>query len=154
MLKSLIDFAIERRVTIVMFTVAIALFGFVSLSRLKLNLLPDLSYPTITIRTELPGAAPLEVETLVSRPVEETVSIIRNVREVRSVARAGQSDVTLEFIWGTDMDIAGIDVREKLDLLQLPLEAKRPLLLRFDPASEPVLRLALLDETAQAGSAE
>ena len=60
MLKSLIDFAIERRVTIVMFTVAIALFGFVSLSRLKLNLLPDLSYPTLTIRTELPGAAPLE----------------------------------------------------------------------------------------------
>jgi HAE1 family hydrophobic/amphiphilic exporter-1 len=154
MLKSLIDFAIERRVTIVMFTVAIALFGFVSLSRLKLNLLPDLSYPTITIRTELPGAAPLEVETLLSRPVEEAVSIIRNVREVRSVARAGQSDVTLEFLWGTDMDIAGIDVREKLDLLQLPLEAKRPLLLRFDPASEPVLRLALLDESAPAGSAE
>jgi HAE1 family hydrophobic/amphiphilic exporter-1 len=152
MLKPLIDFAIERRVTIVMFTVAIALFGFVSLSRLKLNLLPDLSYPTITIRTELPGAAPLEVETLVSRPVEETVSIIRNVREVRSVSRAGQSDVTLEFLWGTDMDIAGIDVREKLDLLQLPLEAKRPLLLRFDPSSEPVLRLALLDETAVAGS--
>ncbi len=152
MLKSLIDFAIERRVTIVMFTVAIALFGFVSLSRLKLNLLPDLSYPTITIRTELPGAAPLEVETLISRPVEETVSIIRNVREVRSVSRAGQSDVTLEFVWGTDMDIAGIDVREKLDLLQLPLEAKRPLLLRFDPSSEPVLRLALLDEAAVAGS--
>ncbi|MDH5177599.1 MAG: efflux RND transporter permease subunit, partial [Gammaproteobacteria bacterium] len=154
MLKSLIDFAIERRVTIVMFTVAIALFGFVSLSRLKLNLLPDLSYPTITIRTELPGAAPLEVETLVSRPVEETVSIIRNVREVRSVSRAGQSDVILEFLWGTDMDIAGIDVREKLDLLQLPLEAKRPLLLRFDPSSEPVLRLALMDETAAAGSAD
>ena len=146
MLKSLIDFAIERRVTIVMFTVAIALFGFVSLSRLKLNLLPDLSYPTITIRTELPGAAPLELETLITRPVEESVSIIRNVREVRSVSRAGQSDVTLEFLWGTDMDIAGIDVREKLDLLQLPIEAKRPLLLRFDPSSEPVLRLALLDE--------
>ena len=129
-----------------MCTVAIALFGFVSLSRLKLNLLPDLSYPTLTIRTELPGAAPLEVETLVTRPVEEAVGIIRNVREVRSVSRAGQSDVTLEFVWGTDMDLAGIDVREKLDLLQLPLEAKRPLLLRFDPSSEPVLRLAFLDE--------
>ncbi len=152
MLKSLIDFAIERRVTIVMFTVAIALFGFVSLSRLKLNLLPDLSYPTITIRTELPGAAPLELETLITRPVEETVSIIRNVREVRSVSRAGQSDVTLEFLWGTDMDIAGIDVREKLDLLQLPIEAKRPLLLRFDPASEPVMRIALMDEGAATGA--
>jgi hydrophobic/amphiphilic exporter-1 (mainly G- bacteria), HAE1 family len=149
MLKSLIDFAINRRVTIVMITIAIALFGFVSLSRLKLNLLPDLSYPTITIRTELPGAAPLEVETLVTRPVEEAVSIIRNVREVRSVSRAGQSDVTLEFLWGTDMDVSGIDVREKLDLLQLPLEAKRPLLLRFDPSSEPVMRLALLDEGAR-----
>ena len=142
----LIDFAIRRRVTIVMCTVAIALFGLVSLSRLKLNLLPDLSYPTLTIRTELPGAAPLELETLVTRPVEEAVSIIRNVRQVRSVSRSGQSDVTLEFVWGTDMDLAGIDVREKLDLLQLPLEAKRPLLLRFDPASEPVLRLAFLDE--------
>jgi HAE1 family hydrophobic/amphiphilic exporter-1 len=141
----LIDFAIRRRVTVVMCTVAIALFGLVSLSRLKLNLLPDLSYPTLTIRTELPGAAPLEIETLVTRPVEESVSIIRNVRQVRSVSRAGQSDVTLEFVWGTDMDLAGIDVREKLDLLQLPLEAKRPLLLRFDPSSEPVLRLALLD---------
>ncbi len=152
MLKSLIDFAIERRVTIVMFTVAIALFGFVSLSRLKLNLLPDLSYPTITIRTELPGAAPLELETLITRPVEESVSIIRNVREVRSVSRAGQSDVTLEFLWGTDMDVAGIDVREKLDLLQLPIEARRPLLLRFDPASEPVMRLALMDEGAATGA--
>ena len=141
----LIDFAIRRRVTIVMCTVAIALFGLVSLSRLKLNLLPDLSYPTITIRTELPGAAPLEVEALVTRPVEEALSIIRNVRQVRSVSRAGQSDVTLEFLWGTDMDLSGIDVREKLDLLQLPLEAKRPLLLRFDPASEPVLRLAFLE---------
>ncbi len=145
----LIEFAIRRRVTIVMCTVAIALFGLVSLSRLKLNLLPDLSYPTITIRTELTGAAPLEVESLVTRPVEEALSIIRNVRQVRSVSRAGQSDVTLEFLWGTDMDLSGIDVREKLDLLQLPLEAKRPLLLRFDPASEPVLRLAFLEKADQ-----
>jgi len=144
----LIEFAIARRVTVIMCTVAIALFGLVSLSRLNLNLLPDLSYPTLTIRTELPGAAPLELETLVTRPVEEAVSIIRNVRQVRSVSRAGQSDVTLEFVWGTDMDVAGIDVREKLDVLQLPLEAKRPLLLRFDPSSEPVMRLAFLDSDA------
>ena len=143
----LIDFAIRRRVTVVMCTVAIALFGLVSLSRLKLNLLPDLSYPTLTVRTELTGAAPLEIENLITRPVEEAVGIIRNVRQVRSVSRSGQSDVILEFVWGTDMDLAGIDVREKLDLLQLPLEAKRPLLLRFDPSSEPVMRLAFLDET-------
>jgi HAE1 family hydrophobic/amphiphilic exporter-1 len=145
---NIVEFAIRRRVTILMLTVALLLFGIVSLLRLKVDLLPDLSYPTLTVRTELPGSAPLEVENLITRPVEEAVGIIRNVRHVRSVSRSGQSDVTLEFAWGTDMDLAGIDVREKLDLLLLPLEAKRPLLLRFDPASEPVMRLALTDKAS------
>ena len=152
-MRRLIEIATERRVTIAMFTVAIVLFGMVSLSRLKLNLLPDISYPTITIRTELVGGAPLEVENLITKPIEETVGIIKNVRLVRSVSRSGQSDVILEFLWGTDMDIAGVDVREKLDLLQLPLEAGRPMLLRFDPSNEPILRLALRETLAE-GSAE
>ena len=147
---NIVEFAIRRRVTILMLTVALLLFGVVSLLRLKVDLLPDLSYPTLTVRTELPGSAPLEVENLITRPVEEAVGIIRNVRHVRSVSRSGQSDVTLEFAWGTDMDLAGIDVREKLDLLLLPLEAKRPLLLRFDPASEPVMRLAFTDKATAA----
>lgn len=154
-MRRLIEIATERRVTIVMFMVAIVLFGMVSLSRLKLNLLPDISYPTVTIRTELTGAAPIEVENLLTKPVEEAVGVIRNVRLVRSVSRSGQSDVTLEFLWGTDMDIAGVDVREKLDILTLPLEASRPLLLRFDPSSEPIMRLGLLYEDENgAGNAE
>ena len=127
-----------------MFTIAIVLFGMVSLSRLKVNLLPDISYPTLTVRTELTGAAPVEIENLITKPIEEAVGVIRNVRQVRSVSRSGQSDVTLEFLWGTDMDIAGVDVREKIDILELPLEAGRPLLLRFDPSSEPIMRLGLL----------
>lgn len=151
-MRRLIEIATERRVTIVMMIVAITLFGMVSLSRLKLNLLPDISYPTVTIRTELTGAAPLEVENLLTKPIEEAVGVIRNVHLIRSVSRTGQSDVTLEFLWGTDMDVAGVDVREKLDILELPLEANRPLLLRFDPSSEPIMRLGLLykeeDQTA------
>jgi len=150
----LVDFAIRRRVTIAMATVAITLLGFISLSRLKVNLLPDLSYPTLTIRTELPGAAPTEIENLISRPVEEAAGVVRNVRSVRSVSRSGQSDVVVEFSWGTDMDFAGIEVRERLDLLWLPVEATRPLLLRFDPSSEPVMRVAFVDETSAAGSNE
>ncbi len=156
-MRRLIEIATERRVTIVMFTIAIVLFGMVSLSRLKVNLLPDISYPTVTVRTELTGAAPVEIENLLTKPIEEAVGVIRNVRQVRSVSRSGQSDVTLEFVWGTDMDIAGVDVREKIDVLELPLEASRPLLLRFDPSSEPVMRLGLLqkandDETADTES--
>jgi HAE1 family hydrophobic/amphiphilic exporter-1 len=143
-MRRLIEIATERRVTIVMFMVAIVLFGMVSLSRLKLNLLPDISYPTLTVRTELTGAAPAEVENLLTKPIEEAVGVVRNVRVVRSVSRSGQSDVTIEFLWGTDMDVAGVDVREKLDILVLPLEASRPMLLRFDPSSEPIVRLGLL----------
>ena len=151
-MQRLIEIATERRVTIVMFTVAVVLFGMVSLSRLKVNLLPDISYPTVTVRTELTGAAPADIENLITKPIEEAVGVIRNVRQVRSVSRSGQSDVTLEFSWGTDMDIAGVDVREKVDVLNLPLEASRPLLLRFDPSSEPIMRVGLLrEEQGEAG---
>jgi len=143
-MRRLIEIATERRVTIIMMMTAIVLFGMVSLSRLNLNLLPDISYPTLTIRAELTGAAPVEIENLLTKPIEEAVGVVRNVRLVRSVSRSGQADVTIEFLWGTDMDLAGVDIREKLDVLFLPLEASRPLLLRFDPSSEPIVRLGLL----------
>ncbi len=148
-MRRLIEIATERRVTIVMLMTAIVLFGVVSLSRLNLNLLPDISYPTLTVRAELTGAAPAEIENLLTKPIEEAVGVVRNVRLVRSVSRSGQADVTIEFLWGTDMDIAGVDVREKLDILELPLEASRPLLLRFDPSSEPIVRLGLMQKGDQ-----
>jgi len=143
---SLINFSIRRKVTVAMFTIGIILFGFVSLSRLKINLLPELSYPTLTVRTEFKGAAPAEVENLVSKPVEEALGVVKNVQQVRSISRAGQSDVTLEFAWGTDMDFASVDVREKLDALQLPLEVERPVILRFDPTLDPIMRYAFFIE--------
>ena len=153
-MQRLIEIATERRVTIVMLMTAIVLFGLVSLSRLKLNLLPDIAYPTLTVRAELTGAAPIEIENLLTKPIEEAVGVVRNVRLVRSVSRSGQADVTIEFLWGTDMDIAGVDVREKLDILFLPLEASRPMLLRFDPSSEPIIRLGLLRKEGSADGDE
>ncbi len=150
----IVELSVRRRVTVAMFTIAVLLFGLVSFDRLKVNLLPDLSYPTLTIRTEYRGAAPAEVENLISKPIEEALGIVKNVQEVRSVSRSGQSDVLLEFSWGTDMDFASLDVREKLDALQLPLEAAKPVILRFDPSLDPIIRLALFqnkeDETERA----
>lgn len=139
----LIDFSVKRKVTISMFTVAILLFGIVSLSRLNVNLLPNLSYPTLTVRTEFEGAAPIEVENLISKPIEEAVGVVKGVKLVRSISRAGQSDVVLEFAWGTNMDIANLDVIAKLDAIQLPLQAKKPVTLRFDPTLDPIIRYAL-----------
>jgi HAE1 family hydrophobic/amphiphilic exporter-1 len=140
---NIVEIAVKRPVTVWMFTFAIILFGMVSLSRLALNLLPELSYPTLTIRTDYIGAAPGEIEQLVSKPIEETIGVVKGVRTVTSTSKAGQSDVLLEFDWGTDMDLASLEVREKLDTLQLPLDIKKPLLLRFNPSLDPVMRFGL-----------
>ncbi|MGY0798659.1 efflux RND transporter permease subunit [Lysobacter sp. A286] len=140
---SLVEFSTRRRVTVAMVTITFLLFGLIALGNLKVNLLPDLSYPTLTVRTEYVGAAPTEIETLITEPVEEAVGVVKGLRKLKSVSRTGQSDVVLEFAWGTDMDQAGLEVRDKMEALQLPLEAKPPILLRFNPSTEPVIRLAL-----------
>ncbi len=140
---SVIDLAVKRRVSVAMVTLSMVLFGFIALAELKVTLLPDLSYPTLTVRTEYTGAAPAEIENLISTPVEEAVGVVKNLRKVHSVSRTGQSDVILEFAWGTQMDQASLEVRDKLEVVQLPLEAKKPVLLRFNPSTEPILRLAL-----------
>lgn len=147
----LVHTAVARPVTMWMFALGIVLFGLVAMARLAVNLLPDLSYPTLTIRTEYTGAAPAEVEQLVSKPIEEAVGIVKGVRRVESVSRAGRSDVVLEFDWGTNMEMAGLDVREKLDVLLLPLDIKKPLLLRFNPNLDPIVRLALTRSDAAQG---
>ncbi|MEM6795345.1 MAG: efflux RND transporter permease subunit [Acidobacteriota bacterium] len=140
---SLIDFSLKRRVTVSMAALAISLFGAVAFTRLPIDLLPDISYPSLTVETALDGAAPLEVETLLTRPIEESVGVVAGVRRITSVSKPGVSQVTLEFSWGRDMDFAALDVRQKLDLVGLPRDAEKPVVLRFDPSNDPVLRLYL-----------
>ncbi len=145
-MKNLINTSIRRRVTVSMFTIAILLFGLVSFSRLKINLLPELTFPTLTIRTEYSGAAPAEIENLITKPVEEVMGVIKNVQRISSISRSGRSDVILEFGWGTDMDYTILEVREKMDSLELPLGVRRPSILRFDPSLDPILRFGLFRE--------
>ena len=122
---------------------AVMLFGYVSLNRMALNLLPEITYPSLTVQTDYEDAAPEEVETLVTRLVEESVGTVSGLNRISSVSRPGQSEVVLEFQWNADMDMAGIDVREKLDLIEFPQDVKRPVILRFDPANDPILRVQL-----------
>ena len=143
----LIEFSTSRRVTVAMLMVAIVAFGLVGFSRLALNLLPDITYPTIAVRTEYPGVSPVEIERLISEPVEGLVGVVSNVVRVSSISRAGLSDVVVEFAWGTNMDFAALDIREKLDLAQLPQDADKPALLRFDPSLDPIMRVALYGES-------
>jgi HAE1 family hydrophobic/amphiphilic exporter-1 len=144
MLGRLIAGVVLRPVTATVVTIAVVLFGLVALSRTPVDLLPNLSYPSITVEAELTDAAPAEVETLVTRPIEELVGAVQGVVSVESISREGRSEVILDFAWGTTIDTAMADVREKLDRVRLPIGSARPRVLRYDPAQSPVLRLALV----------
>lgn len=139
--------ALSRPVSTLMATVALLLFGWLALERLPVDLLPELTYPTVTIRTRLPEAAPAEVEALLSKPIEEVVGVVSHVVRISSISRAGQSDVVLEFGWGTNVDLAVLAIRERLDRLRLPLDAEPPVLLRYDPSLDPIIRLSLSGQT-------
>ncbi len=134
---------VRHPVAVWMVTIAAVVFGLVSYAQLPLNLMPDISYPTLTVRTEYAGAAPEEVESQVSRPLEEALSTVEGLVEIESRSRAGISDVVLEFDWDTPMNGASQDVRERLQTTFLPDGAGRPLILRYDPSLDPILRVAL-----------
>ena len=133
--------AIHRPVSVFMVVVAVLLFGAVSLDRLALNLLPDISYPSITVQTDYEDAAPEEIETLITRPLEETVAVVSGLNRISSTSRPGQSEIVLEFVWDTDMDLAGMEVREKIDFVELPRDVEKPVILRFDPSNDPIQRI-------------
>jgi len=142
-MRAIIETAVRRRVSVTMAAIAVVAFGLVGYQRLALELFPDITYPSITVQTEFPDTAPQEVESLITRPIEEVVGVLRGLQNIHSVSRSGMSEVTLEFEWGTDMDLLSMEVREKLDRLILPQEATDPVVLRFDPSLDPIIRLAL-----------
>ena len=132
-----------RPVAILMIVLAVFVFGIISYSRLSLNLMPEISYPSLTVRTEYPGTAPEEIETIISRPLEQALGIVNNLITINSISKAGLSDVVLEFSWDTDMNLAIQEVREKVDQVFLPKDVTRPLILRYDPSLDPIMRFGL-----------
>ena len=146
----------SRPVAVLMIFLAEVVFGWVSYAQLPLNLMPDLSYPTLTVRTEYSGAAPEEVEAQVSRLVEEALSTSDGLVGIQSRSRAELSDVVLEFDWGTDMSGASQGVRERLQTIWFGDGIDRPLILHYDPSLDPILRIALstdpADEKAPTGA--
>jgi len=142
---SISDLSIRRPVATWMLYVAIAVLGVVSFLRLPIDLLPDVSFPTLSVWTSYPDAGPAEVERFVTEPVEAALSRVPGVRSVDSRSREGQSLVRLQFYWGTDMEFAMLHVRERLDNLVgvVPESAERPVILNSDPTNDPILSLAV-----------
>ncbi|EMG36552.1 cation/multidrug efflux pump [Desulfocurvibacter africanus PCS] len=142
-MRDIARFSVRRPVFTAMATLIVLILGGVSLSRLPIDLMPDITYPTLSISTTYENASPQEIETLVTRPVEQALSAVPGVEEVTSVSSEGQSSVRVTFTWGTDLDAAANDVRDRLDriLSSLPEDVDRPVLRKFDLASFPVLIL-------------
>lgn len=147
-----INFSTRRPVSVFIFAVAAVVFGMVAFQQLATDLLPDITYPSLSVRTVYEGTAPIEVESLITRPIENAVGVVNNVVRVTSSSRLDTSEVTLEFAWGTNMDIAALEVRERLDVLRLPVGADRPLLLRYDPSLDPIVRIGLAGGSSSNGN--
>ncbi|UCH93631.1 MAG: efflux RND transporter permease subunit [Candidatus Aminicenantes bacterium] len=144
--KSRFEFTTRRPVAIFMIVVGIALFGLVSYSQLSWDLMPEISYPSFTVRTEYPGAAPEEVENVVSRPLEEQLSLIKDLVSITSISRPEQSDIVLEFTWDANLDRSAQEIREKLDQVFLDPAVEKPMILRYDPSLDPLLRIGVTSE--------
>lgn len=138
-------FSIHRPVLTVMATFLIIILGGVSLRRLPIDLMPDISMPRISISTSYSNASPEEVEELITRPIEAAVSAVPGVDQIESESAEGNSRVSVSFVWGTDLDAAANDLRDRLDrvLSRLPDEADRPTLRKFNPADMPILVLGV-----------
>ena len=128
-----------------MLFLAVVFLGLISYVRIPIDLLPDVAYPRLVVYTQYPDVGPAEVERFVTEEIERGVSRVPGVERVESVSREGVSLVTLRFSWGTDMDFAALNVREQLDNLrdQLPELAGRPIVLRTDPNSEPIMAISV-----------
>ncbi len=142
-MASISSFSVDRPVFTSMATLIVIILGAVSLSRLPIDLMPDITYPTLSIRTDYENAGPEEVETLITRPIEQAVAAVPGVETITSASMEERSDVRVSFVWGTNLDAAANDLRDKLDRVKpkLPDEADQPMLRKFDLASAPVLIL-------------
>ena len=142
----LIRGSLKNPVARFMMAFGIILLGAIAFSNLAIDLFPEISYPIIAITTEYPGASPEDIETTITRLIEKRVSRIQNVRYVSSRSREeGISTVNVEFYWGTNLDVASIDIQQSLSQIkdQFPDEAKEPIILKFDPSSISVMVLSL-----------
>ncbi len=137
--------AVRRAVTFSMLYIVIVGFGLFALTQLKLDLFPELKFPIVAIVNSYTGVSPEEIETLVTRPIEMAIAAVKNVKRIRSTSKQGNSLTIVELQWGTDIDKAMIDMREKIDIIksQLPEEARQPFLFAFDPSLQPILLFAL-----------
>jgi len=148
-MKDLIEILIRRKITNAMLFLGICFIGIISLKEIPVELLPDIEMPRLTVITNLPNAAPSEVEKLITIKIEESLTSVAGVTEINSESIEGTSIVKASFSWGRDMDMALIEAKEKVDLIrgQLPEDTGKSIVIKYDPSDEPVMILSVNSKT-------
>ena len=139
------EFSVRRPVFVSMVACIVLVLGGFSLRYLPVDLFPEIDFPAVSISTEYEDASPEEVEELITRPIERAVSAVTGIEEINSVSAEGSSSITIKFTWGSNLDEAVSDIRDRIDRVMrvLPDEVDRPTLRRFDSAAWPILRLGV-----------
>src|SRR3989338_11426840 len=139
------QFSVNRPVTIIMIVTGILIFGVVSLELLPQELFPQIVYPQLTVVTPYENAAPEEIETLITKPIEEAIGTVAGVKRINSISKEGLSLVIAEFGWNQNINFAALGMREKIDLIKerLPREAEEPTVLSYNPFDKPILILSV-----------
>ncbi|MBD3271627.1 MAG: AcrB/AcrD/AcrF family protein, partial [Elusimicrobia bacterium] len=142
---SIAGFSVKRPVTITMIFTLVLLLGVISWTKLPQELFPPLVFPQITIFTGYSTAAPEEIETLITKPIEEIIGTVKNLKQISSTSKEGVSLVTAKFSWNVKLDKAALGIREKLDLIKekLPDDANEPIVMKFNPFELPIMRLSV-----------
>lgn len=145
---SVAEFSVRKPVTIMMLFFGMIFLGLVCVAKLPQELLPEISYPQLTVVTSYANAAPEEVETLITKVIEESIATVRNLTRIHSSSKEGISLVTAEFTWDTNMDFAALAMREKIDLVKerLPRDADEPIVKKINPLAKPMMLLSITGE--------
>jgi HAE1 family hydrophobic/amphiphilic exporter-1 len=139
------EFSVKRPIVITMLTLIVIILGVVSLSRLRIDMLPSIELPTLSVRTSYAGASPEVMERLVTQPLEEIIATVPGVEEMTSDSSEGNSNIRVAFVWGTDIDTAAIEIQSKIEdeINELPEDIVRPRVNKFDISSFPVVILGI-----------
>jgi HAE1 family hydrophobic/amphiphilic exporter-1 len=136
---------VQRPILTSIIFLIIIILGVISLSRLSIDLMPEITYPTISVITSYGNVGPQEMEELITRPIEEALAAVQGVEEITSSSSEGRSMVRVSFTWGYDLDVAANDIRDRIDrvLGRLPEDIERPMIRKFDLSAFPIMNLGV-----------
>lgn len=136
---------VHRPILTFMIFLVIITLGIVSFSRLTVDLMPEVTYPVISVIASYGNVGPQEMEQLITRPIEESLAAVQGVEEITSTSTEGRSMVRVAFTWGVDLDVAANDIRDRIDrvLGRLPEDMERPMIRKFDLSAFPILIMGI-----------